>query len=200
MDNNTGDDAVSRPTPDTSDDAKAKRLARMLEVPAAILKIADMINRVQMAMGDDLAQLVTEQPLGAVVDLVADIKDAIGVVHGDGSSVVTNKLKGRLRYISEVTLPERFDHEQVKTFNTEKWRVTKLTKVMASIPADKKEQAFEWLEQNDLGSLIKPTVNASSLSGAAKEIMEKGEELPEELFNVHMQPGISVTKLKPKRG
>jgi len=59
-------------------------------------------------------------------------------------------------------------------------------------------------EAPDYGSLISETVNASSLSSLAKELLEVGKELPDHLFNVHTKDGVSITKgkgtPKPKKG
>lgn len=192
----TPTDTVSSP----EDTAKSQRLERMSQVAPALMAIANKLTQIEEAMGQMLPDVIKEQPLGVAVDLISDIKMAIDILHGDGASVVTNRVKSRLNYVREVTLPNRFDDEKVKTFNTERFRVTRTVSIRASILGETKDEAFEWLRNNELGDLIKPTVNASSLSAAAKEQIENGQELPEELFRVHYQDGCSITKLKPKRG
>jgi hypothetical protein len=91
-------------------------------------------------------------------------------------------------------MPARLDAEECKTFNTDDSRVTRTAKVYASIPGDKREAAYQWLRDNGYEGLIQETVNSSSLSGAAKEMMANGNELPEDLFSVHTKDGISITR------
>lgn len=65
----------------------------------------------------------------------------------------------------------------------------------AQASLDVKRRAFEWLQQQGLGDVIQPVVNASSLSSAVKELMEtKNVEPPTDLFTVAMVPNTSVTK------
>jgi len=181
-------------------DDKERRLATMMKVAPRLAEVADRIDQIQKVMGDNLPQVIKEQPLGVVVDLVAAIKEQVERLHGDGSTVVTNNLKGRLNYAREVSLPDRLEAEGVKNFSTDGWRVARTIRIFAAIPGEHKEEAYDWLRNNDYGSLIKPTVNASSLSAAAKELMEHGKELPEEYFSVHPKNNVSFTRIKQGRG
>lgn len=175
------------------------RLKAVLEVIPVLAKVADILGRAEKVLAANLVEVVNEQPLGTVVDVISELKIAMELLRGDGSAVITNQLNSRITYVREVTMPNRFDREKVKTFNTDKFRVTRTVNIMASIFPEKKEEAFEWLRENGLGDLIKPTVNSSSLNSAAKEQIENGRELPEELFRTHTKDGTSITKLKPKR-
>jgi hypothetical protein len=187
----------------TPDEEAVKRLST---VHKSIKYLEDMVERVEMverALGSVLPDVLKERPLGEAVDLVSALHDALKRLTGDDG--VLAGVKKRVNYVKEVTMPERFDAEQVKTFNTDRWRVTKTTKLMASINGQAgvypdghefagQPLAYGWLRDHDYGSLIKPTVNASSLSAAAKELVENGMELPEEMFRVHTQISISITK------
>ncbi len=129
-------------------------------------------------------------------------------IGGDGGSV--SAVKGRLTYLKQVVMIEILDAAKVKTFNTDRFRVSKTTRLNASmlkvdedgnplVIPDGQDYAgnplgYKWLVDNGYESLIKPVVNASSLSATAKELIENGRELPEEFFKVHSQPDISVTK------
>lgn len=64
----------------------------------------------------------------------------------------------------------------------------------ASLVPDKKVDAYIWLRANDKGDIIQSTVNASTLSALAKQMAERNEELPADLFNVAHVPNTSVTK------
>jgi hypothetical protein len=56
--------------------------------------------------------------------------------------------------------------------------------VNASIPADSKHAAYQWLDEHGFGNLVTPTVNSSTLKAFCKEQLKKGTELPSELFKV----------------
>ena len=208
------------PPEDSAEDAKVKRYELALKCVKALGDINDKLGMVERALGGCLVDSLKEQPLGDAVDLVSDLKKIIDNIGGDGGSVAL--VKKRLAYVKEVTMPERLDAEKVKTFNTERYRVTKTSKIYASMnpeggvipdggithnPETGEElnapkyaewagqpMGYAWLADNGLESLVKPTVNASSLSAAAKEQIENGMELPEELFRVHPKIDISITK------
>lgn len=94
-------------------------------------------------------------------------------------------------------LPTAFEAAGVPTVNLDEgYRVTVQHKLHASIRGDKKEEAYKWLNENGLGDLITNTVNASTLSAAAKSMAEDNIELPDEIFNVAIIPNTSVTKTK----
>lgn len=66
--------------------------------------------------------------------------------------------------------------------------------LQASIIKDMRDEAYEWLENNGHGDLIKGTVNSSSLKALIKEQIKAGEQFPEELFNIHLFTMATVTK------
>lgn len=89
------------------------------------------------------------------------------------------------------------DDGQTNVPLAEGYRVGVSTKLYASIKGERKGQAYGWLRNNDLGELIVETVNASTLSAAAKALLEdKFLDLPDGLFNVMLQSNTSVTKTK----
>lgn len=60
-----------------------------------------------------------------------------------------------------------------------------------------KDEGFGWLRSNGHGSLITETVNSSTLSAFAKDMLEAhGTELPTEIFKVGTSPYTSITKVK----
>ena len=96
-------------------------------------------------------------------------------------------------------IPTAFDREKISTFTTSTGhRVTTSSSLKASIKPDKKAQAYEWLQQHGLGSLITPTVNASTLSATAQELLQEGRDLDPGLFNQFVQNNTSITKIKTK--
>jgi len=83
----------------------------------------------------------------------------------------------------------------------EGFRVGVSTKFRASFKSEDdggdKDAAYQWLRDNGLGDLITSTVNASTLSSAAKNMLEnENKELPSTLFNVAFVPNTSVNTTK----
>ena len=69
--------------------------------------------------------------------------------------------------------------------------------MFASIIAEKRPQAFQWLRDNGYGDIIQETVNASTLSAFAKTLLEtENKELPEEFFRVHAESQATLTRGK----
>ena len=54
------------------------------------------------------------------------------------------------------------------------------------------EMLFEWLSQNDLGGIIRPTVYFNTLQSALKEFEQQGNVLPGDLFNTLDTPTITM--------
>jgi hypothetical protein len=95
----------------------------------------------------------------------------------------------------ELEVPGTFEADKITHVPLEEgFRVGLSSRLFASIPQGKRDQAYQWLRENGLGDLITATVNAGTLSAAAKELMEeKNTELPKELFTVAYVPNTSVT-------
>lgn len=57
-----------------------------------------------------------------------------------------------------------------------------------------KDQGFDWLRRNDMGSIIQETVNAQTLAAYAKNRFEKeGKDLPTDIFKVGQMAFTSIT-------
>jgi len=108
------------------------------------------------------------------------------------------KALGRLSDTLQYTkLPEAFEAAGVTSLTVTGYRVTAMPLVRASITPGQKEPAFQWLRDNDYGSLVIETVNAGSLASLARSmVQDEGKELPDTLFNVHHGTTMSVTKAK----
>lgn len=106
-------------------------------------------------------------------------------------------LKALREKLAYVILPQQMDRAGVKTFTmTNGMRMSRTARIMASIPSELKQEAFAYLRENGLGGIVTETVNASTLSAVVKEKMEAGIEFPSEIFKVHMQDNVSLTKAK----
>lgn len=101
-------------------------------------------------------------------------------------------------YLNRVAIPEAFEAEGIKTLTDAETgdRITITQRMFASIPAEKRDEAYDWLRSNGHASLIVETVNASSLSAFAKSQMEEGIELPEEIFKTTIINQVSLTRGK----
>lgn len=59
------------------------------------------------------------------------------------------------------------------------------TVTRASAKAGEQERLYQWLKDNGYGDLVKETVNAQTLTGFAKELMEENDdELPGDLVDM----------------
>ena len=192
MEQNTETDAGSSTIPgEKATDQFDRRDATMEKALTRIEEIVSYLSKIDNAVASVLPDIITHHPLGDAVDAVSDLDVVVTALEKAVSGV-----KGRVSYAKEVSMPVRMDADKVKTFNTDRYRVTRTARVFASILSDKVQSAYEWLRKHQYDALIKETVNSSSLSAAAKELMESGRELPEDLFRVHLKDGVSITKKK----
>ena len=108
---------------------------------------------------------------------------------------------GNLRKIAEKVntalkekVPEVFKESGVSSITVDGYRYVATETLRASVDKDNKLDAYQWLRDNELGDLIIETVNASTLSAAAKHRRTEGYDLDQDLFKVYMQPNLSITK------
>lgn len=104
--------------------------------------------------------------------------------------------------LKQVIIPDKFEATGTGSYTSKTggYRVGVSSKVMASVLPGMKEQAYDWLRENELGDLIQPTVNASTLAAAAKALLEEGKELSPDYFKTYLQPNTSLTKIATKQG
>lgn len=199
MTGNTAVDEVSRMVPDsatmTDEDKRAVRKSTMDKVCERLREATERLTLIDRAVigvsaAGGLPELIAEHSLGEAVDTLTAFDDEVTAL-----AAAALQLAQRVAYAKEVSMPTRMDEEEIKTFNTDKNRITRTARVYASIIGEQ-EDAFAWLRDNGYGPLIKETCNASSLSGAAKEMMEQGIELPEDLFRSHTKDSVSITRKK----
>lgn len=194
MTDNTTTDTATRPPSDPTDkDAMAFRSATVDKVVERTREVNERLDKITAALGSVLPELIAAHPLGEAVDKLSDLKTVI-----EKLDEMNTALAAKLSYAREVSMPARMDAEEIKTFNTEDNRITRTSRIFASIIASEIERAKEWLRKAELGSLIKETINSSSLSAAAKEQMENGKELPDDIFTVHVKDSVSITKKAKK--
>jgi hypothetical protein len=115
----------------------------------------------------------------------------------DKISKLTKSVNAAKVMLKEKTIPERFESEDLKTITLDKigFRFTVSSQLRASIKKDKKAEAYEWLRENGLGDIIQETVNSSTLSALAKDLLSQAKELDDELFNSQYYDNTSMTKV-----
>lgn len=95
-------------------------------------------------------------------------------------------------------VPETLDAEGVTNVPlAEGFRVGTSLVFRASIKKDMKEQAYEWLRNNAHADIIVESINSSTLSATAGELLKDHcLELPSEFFTVAIMSNTSVTATK----
>lgn len=175
------------------------RAAAIVKATSRLTEQADYLSRIDGVVSTTLPEFIAKNSLGQCVDLFVDLEEAARAVEEQ-----TKNLLSRLATAREVSFPARLDAEDTKTTTSAATghRMTRNAKIFASIISDTTgetlKRAYDWLRNHNLGSLIKETVNSSSLSAAAKELMENGQELPDDLFKIHTKDNVSITKGKKK--
>lgn len=107
-------------------------------------------------------------------------------------------LKALFDAYKNLLMPEALEDEGITSMPlAEGFRVGSSLTFRASIREGKKDEAFDWLRDNGHPDIISDTVNSSTLSAVASELMKDHcRELPAELFNVAIMPNTSVTATK----
>ena len=105
------------------------------------------------------------------------------------------EINKRIEILARQEIPNAMDEAGIQNINFEGiGRISLRGDVFASISADNKEAAYEWLEATGRGSLIKPTVNSSTLKAAIKAWILEGEQIPEDLFKVTPYTQATLTR------
>lgn len=221
MTKSTAEQGASSPSPQEVKDAMERRTATIGKATTRTHEIVGYLGLIEKAVASTLPEFVSLHPMGQAIDDFAKLEDEV-----EALDKATSALKARMAYAREVSFPARMDAEESKTFTAESGnRMTRTARVFASIATDAGQVpdggklegnnahpelegeypdlvgcplGYVWLRANGLGSLIKPTVNSSSLSGAAKEALENGREFPDDLFRIHTKDGVSITRKKAK--
>lgn len=97
--------------------------------------------------------------------------------------------------LSYETIPDAMDAQGVDSIALA-GRIFFLSgRLNASIPKENIDQAHAWLEEHNLGALIKPTVNSKTLSAAVTEYFKlNGKYPPEEVIKIHNQRYTAIRK------
>ena len=92
-------------------------------------------------------------------------------------------------------IPQVMEDESVKNMSVEGvGRVSLTADMHVSVKAECKDAFYLWLRDNGREDLIQPTVNSSTLKATVKNMVKKGEEIPDDLLNVSPFTRASITK------
>lgn len=126
---------------------------------------------------------------------------ARALVDADGSveqaELNLKEAKERARILREETIPSAMQElglEELKLDTGQKLSVKQ--DVYASIPSAQKDAAFQWLEDNGFGGLIKVEVAADFRKGEAENAMALFKELQERGLQVGFDQSVHAQTLK----
>lgn len=238
-------------------DEQSKRFADIAKCTSRIAELVGYAEKILKVVDVQLPAMIAKDPAGRVVDAFVELETQVYAFEQAGKD-----FKEKISRAREVSFPERLEAEDVKGFTSNETghRLSRSSKVMASIPSAAQAGAYDWLRvpvfyeplteeqenmakalkerveagesvdpsefplpkpmhpytRNDAGdvvlieglndeeiptfaSLIKPTVNSSSLSSLAKELLGQGKEMPPGLFTVYTKDTVSITKGKASK-
>lgn len=116
-------------------------------------------------------------------DAAALQRDMSGIV--DRASAVKAELQKRYDFIRFTLVPDTMEDAGVESAKIEGvGRISLSSDINVSVRAGKSGEAQVWLVDTGNGDLIKETINSSSLKALVKAMMKKGEEIPEDIFNI----------------
>lgn len=102
---------------------------------------------------------------------------------------------GLYDYLRITKLPRQMEEEGLESLTMLNIGRINLTGDMyVTCPKNNKERLLQFLRDAGKESLIKEDVNASTLKAAVKEMMKKGEELPEGLLKIVPFTRAAITK------
>lgn len=133
--------------------------------------------------------------LDSMAALARALVDADAAV--DEAEVNLKDAKERARVLREETIPSAMQElglEELKLDTGQKLSVKQ--DVYASIPSDKKEEAYQWLDTNGFGGLIKVEVKTDYPKGEAQAALQLFAELQERGLNAQYGQNVHAQTLK----
>ncbi|MDQ6965268.1 MAG: hypothetical protein Q9M13_10160 [Mariprofundales bacterium] len=93
---------------------------------------------------------------------------------------VKKQLQKEYDAIRKTWLPQAMEDEGLTNMNIDGvGRVSLRSDIYVSIPAAARDTAYDWLRGTGHGGIIKQTVHAGTLRSTVKEMLRKGEVLPD---------------------
>ena len=119
----------------------------MSDIFEDIFDEGDALSQVSTETGQQLSSLVRE--LRSVEDQITEAEEHV------------KELKQQQKSLSFETIPAVMDEMGVERVDVDGLTVSRKMIVHASIPLDRKEEAFSWLRENNLDDIIKNDVTCS---------------------------------------
>lgn len=171
------------------DKTSSSKCARKIE--ELLGDAGQLFNKIEQAMRD------IKEPEDSDIETngraMADLKALDEMV-----DEVAKKTGELYRYYQQVIMPKRMEEmgEDVQKFVVKGLGTFSLVDDFhVSIIASKKDEAKDWLNENNMGDLITETVNASSLKASIKKwTAEKGTFPDAELFRTYTFQFVKLTK------
>ena len=128
-----------------------------------------------------------------VAELGAQLKELKAKL--EEASVIKAGFQSEYDFLSMNVIPDRMDEEKIKNMKIEGvGRLQTSSDIRCSVPAANREAVQEWLMEHGHGSMVSPSVNASTLKAFVKERMKEGKEWPEHLLTVMPYSRATVVK------
>lgn len=148
------------------------------------MKIED-ITRTIVAIGyeftDEQKDALGDKPALDVIKIQKAVDTAL-----DAADTLKKELQKCYDFIRYVAAPGAMDEAGIESIRVEGVGTAYLTSdYNISIVKDKKEEAYDWLTENDHGDAIIETVNTGTLKSIIKKHLSNGDTLPEGVFNVN---------------
>lgn len=129
-------------------------------------------------------------PITSLIEEMDKVKEEY-----DRIKAASSELAIKLDMIRLTVLPEKMDEEDISTITVKGvGRVSLQGDIYFSI--SDKEEAFKWLREHGHGDIIQETVNSSTGKAFAKELMRKGEAVPDTCFKVTPFTRAQLTRIK----
>lgn len=104
-------------------------------------------------------------------------------------------LKGIKSKLSYETIPKIMDDLKTDSIRYDGRNFIRSVRLDASIPEEMREKGYAWLKEQGLGSIIKESAHAKTLSSVLDDfIQETGVMPPEDCVKLHRQPYIQIRK------
>lgn len=143
---------------------------------------ADSLNKVEHGATRQLSSLVRE-----LRSVEAQIEDAENTV---------KSLKQEKQKLSVDLIPQLMDEMGIERVDVDGVTVTRKTIVSASIPADRKEEAFGWLRDNRLDDIIKNDITVSFGKGEDNRAKDAAAVLEDRGFAPSIKTHVHPSTLK----
>lgn len=163
----------------------------LMQVANGMTKVAAMVREDTvdaLATGNHVVVIKHFAKLRSATELIKQARKALEEIEDDLSKVKIPDIVRDLKQRTGEKPP--FKIEGVGSVNV----ANKTSCSIIDDPVRGKLPGYEWLRSNDHGALVVETVNSSTLSAFAKDILESGHELPEDIFKVSIQHYTSIRK------